>query len=545
MAATGVGGDIEERPHSVPVQVRDVPTIRYYDIMILGMTGQGKTTTAEKLLIANPEKIDYESEYPKPTDKVPREDPSRQKVFIQDLSMWLIPKDPYALEQISTRLKNLAFYRVLDDPHKLVNKFHESEMHVSTKTDSCELFSNDSTKVRVLDVPGFFGAIKGANQYSHNITLSAKETHLGTMRNILQIQAAMVMKLKRILYFLPCRDALQIANATLQEELQLMCYYFGKSIFEAMVLVATLGPITYGVVPEAFPVEVPGNELERSRNTFQEALKSFLPVDTPKPPIIFISLRESCESILQKVQEAEVANSDGLQLQLNSTVCSRCSMTFGERSGMKVACTSGEKWSEPILYEDSHCHPFFVPKYTRRQVIAKRLSYVLGGGAELPDFSEEICHKCEGQPGSRGCLKVQTKYEMDGKLYTVDHTSKVENHRLLFQGEDEADPGAPSLPPHSPNDSEKEDSSDCADDGRKGFLSDASIHARIKRRVKADVEHDPRARRDRYSTGGRDSDESEEGVHEEKVQVDIEPVNDDSVPEIERLPDEPEKIEKA
>ena len=340
-----------QRNVSIFIEKDDIPkdmrAMNYYDIMILGLTGQGKTTTADKLLIANPAKIDYKSMYP---NEEPSVGLSKQQLTIQDLSMWLIPSDQNALERITTRLKNLAFYRVLDDPHKEVNQSHAGEMLVNERTRSCELLSNETTRVRVLDVPGFFSEVRDACQQDSDITSKARATYLGTMRNILQIQAAMAMKFKLILYFLPCRDTLEVSNATLQEELKIMKDYFGRSLFKKMVLVATLGPATYKLVSETILLEFSIEELEKSRSRFHEALKSFIPESkadqplkddqqklnqpkpegTPNPPIIFVSMRDTCESILEKIQEAEVDGDDGLHLQLSSTVCARCSITIGE-----------------------------------------------------------------------------------------------------------------------------------------------------------------------------------------------------------------------
>ena len=472
----------------------------YHDIMILGLTGQGKTTTADKLLIANPEGIIYQSKYADEAEDKPRVDMSRHQVAMQDLYMWLIPEDEDKIKEISIRIKGLAFHRVLKDPHQQVNADHESGNHSTERTLKCELLSNETTKVRVLDVPGFFGEVRNPDRDSHNITLNAKETHLGTMRNILQIQAAMAMKFKRILYFLPCRDTLQTSNAALQEELQLMCYYFGRSIFEVMVLVATLGPTFYRIIPETSPVDMPYEELERSRAVFREALRSFLPVDTPDPSIIFVSLRESCESILQKVQEAEVANNDGLQLRLNSTVCSRCSMTIGERKGMRVACTSGGKWSESILYEDSHCHPFFVPKYTTLQKITGGVTYTVKAVVnreqwQWPDFSVEKCHKCGRRPGTQGCLLVGSEYDIDEESHLIDHTSMVEeyasNHRWLFQDDTESNQSRD----RAAMEGDGEDYRDLLSDSSVGFEHREVTESFERREVRVDIEpgHSPQA----------------------------------------------------
>ena len=58
-------------------------TIDYYDIMVIGKTGMGKTTTADKLLVANPDQIKYEAEYTEP-------ERNGECMNVEDLSIWLL-----------------------------------------------------------------------------------------------------------------------------------------------------------------------------------------------------------------------------------------------------------------------------------------------------------------------------------------------------------------------------------------------------------------------------------------------------------------------
>ncbi|XP_064390325.1 uncharacterized protein LOC135338200 [Halichondria panicea] len=436
-----------------PVQENDEsdnPLNCYYDLLFLGLTGQGKTTTVNKLLIANPFGKDYKSIYL--SLKAALIDPEARQMALQDLCMWYIPSDPDALEKISTRMRNLAYYRTKQTPHKMINEARV-DMRVNEPTQKCELLSNETTKVRVLDVPGFSAKLASMPIDFRERPLFVLRAHLGNMRSILHIQTTMAMKFKRILYFLPCRDSLQNITSSLEEELHLMFQYFGRSIFEAMVLVTTLGPVFYKMVPEGTPF--PEDELERSRSSFQKALRSILPESTPNPPIIFISMWESCESILKKIQEINVDLIDGLQLELNSSICARCSMVIGERNGMKIACTSDRNWAQAIIYEHSHCHPILLPKYTTFQKITGGFSYavktvVLCEQLDWPDFNVEVCLNCKGEPGSKGCMLVKSTFDLEGETFKVEHTNEIKegtaNHRLLFQkfiSQSEATPPSP------------------------------------------------------------------------------------------------------
>ena len=525
--------------------ILSIHKLGYYDIMILGLTGQGKTTTADKLLIANPAGKDYGEFY---QSVLPVVHESSHKAIMDDLHMWLIPTDQNSLERISTRLKNLAFYRSLEAPHIEVNQAHEGEMYVTERTLKCELFTNETTKVRVLDVPGFFGAqtaeqVEAATPHgfspsSTTLLLDTHSTHLRVMRSILHIQTVMKMRFQRILYFLPCRGPLKIVSAALQQELQLLVHYFGKSIFQTIVLVATLDQITYEYVPEGVALNFPQDKLDLSRRMFVEALQAFLPEDTPNPPIIFISLRETCESILQKAQQTEVVLDDGLQLALTSSICARCNVTIGERSGERVAVIKSPDWSRRItnvdwdqadLYEHSRCHPAFVPRYSQGQKIAEGIAYTVRAVAHRefepwPDLSAEKCVSCGLPPGTEGCIKVGIMY---GDI-CVDHTNQVDeatgySHRSLIQEKRKTSSGS-SLPPDSisrdtlPSGSEE----DSISSQRQASLSGGS---EIQRQQVAN------SNRSASQTGGgavreEESDQSidsSEGFEQREVTVDIEP----------------------
>ena len=74
---------------------------------------------------------------------------------MSDLGVWLISDAEDEIERVTTRLKNLVFYRSLDKPHDYVNSVYNKKAKMATLKP--QLISNETTKVRVLDVPGFFG----------------------------------------------------------------------------------------------------------------------------------------------------------------------------------------------------------------------------------------------------------------------------------------------------------------------------------------------------------------------------------------------------
>jgi len=401
--------------------------VGYYDIMVLGKTGSGKSTTVDKLLIANP--TGQNCRDVQQNEIVADKDLGILKS--DDITMWIISEEKDSEEErAATRLKNLAFFRTLENPHLEVDNARDTYMNAFGSTEECELFSNEISKVRVLDVPGFFDGKslrqpKGATDAASVASLG--ENSVSLMRKVLKIQTAMRMKFRRILYFLPVRGELNRDDAILKLELKWMSYFFGKSILKSMVLVATIPP--YLSRQPGIP-ELPISEKEKSKQIFQAVMNDVLPqahandhADDPPnvPPVIFISMAESCESILEKVKGAPVENDEGLELKFDPNTCiNYCGMKTVIIKGEKVACyfPTGDM-SEAIPYDESHCHPALVPKFSAylrnpfwfwRQVILKG----------------EKCIGCGKGPDSLGCMQVGKELKRKlRKTIKVDHDSKL------------------------------------------------------------------------------------------------------------------------
>jgi len=203
----------------------------------------------------------------------------------EDLSLWLF-SDKLRKAETHIHLKSLVYFRSKDALHELVNKARNAGPNgqVFLPTSNCEVISNDTTRVRVLDVPGFFGCKSTGSSLSPLESLrNIGNDSLCIMRKILHVQTALGMKFQRILYFLPVRGPLERADAVLQSDLKVMAHFFGKSILQCMVLVATVSAhISMLPIEEAqkFPEEV----VRKIRHYFQEAMDSVFP-QTPGEPI--------------------------------------------------------------------------------------------------------------------------------------------------------------------------------------------------------------------------------------------------------------------
>ncbi len=126
-----------------------------------------------------------------------------------------------------------------------------------------------------------------------------------------------------------------------------------------------------------------------------------------------------------------------LKLSFNPGTCVKCFCGVRSLKGEGIECTPSDvetAGNSAVPYGESHCHPILLPKYTQLQKIKEGIVYYillkyLGQGK--PDYSAEVCPRCDKGPGSFGCMKV-------GEMYydlLVDHSSEIDDHRLLEQDE--------------------------------------------------------------------------------------------------------------
>ena len=334
----------------------------------------------------------------------------------------------------------MIFFRSLNEPHEEINKSHSSEEGDNTATLSFELISNESTKVRVLDVPGFFGEgdagaciASPGEKAQHSVNVA-----VGRMRMILQIQATMRMNFHRILYFLPLHGALKRSDAYLEFELSTLAKYFGKSIFNCMVIAATMPE---EVFEDGNTVTFSSRAMTQTKQHFAIVLSRVFPRerDLPDPPVVFISMADTCEAVLAKVMNAAVA-CDHVMLEFDTQICARCGSRAKMIKSEKVAVYTDETEADTIPYDETSCHPLFIPKYTRVDRILGGIAHVVTLGQFLghwPSFRSlhEECVRCKKQPGSRGCTLVNTRCEMYKQYFMVDHTSNT-TEPIAFEFED-------------------------------------------------------------------------------------------------------------
>ena len=387
--------------HATDAAGNQVTDDSYFDILLLGRTGMGKSTAGNNMLYDAPQGADK-------------------------LTAWKLAGIPEGEERQLAAVQSPTFKHTPNSP--------------DSTTTECELLSNDDAKLRILDIPGFQSSdYKHQSEEGRNVTVTPYQANLGIMRQIVRIQARFGLVFKCALYFLPVRGTLEKADAVIQEEIKVIRHFFGDAIFEIMVVIATL-PKRQSKKKGFFEEDIAETE-QTLRRAFELAFERQEEGPAlPEPPVHYISLEDSGDEILQKITSIRLRNSRGLQLVFQKNTCVRCAVKVSSIHGRKVCFFDHE--GPPFAYEETKCHPLLIPKYTTltkfmggiAHIITLGIPYKLGK-AKWPFFSnsDEKCPACGMPPGAEGCHAVGEQWVPASKKpscpITVNHSNNIDQVR--------------------------------------------------------------------------------------------------------------------
>ena len=288
----------------------------------------------------------------------------------------------------------------------LKNSFTESEdkaipffipgEEVTSCTKYCKVFINPQTMDRVLDSPGLENTLdKGQSVY---------ETNLAVIRQILHAQEEHKMKFARVLYFIPERGPLEVADKGLQQELEVMYGFFGRQIFNVMVIIATNNDS-----PQYQTLEFSDKDKERSKVAFMTAVEIITKESFKRcPPILYLPVGE--EDVLGKVKSAKVLDDAPLSALVGDR-CAKCAKRLIYVNGeiTRVIENEGLRNEKGVDVDESLCHPYFTKPWYR-------------------PFSEEKCARCQKTPGSKGCMKNKARFQKKGsdEYIEVRHVTTIQ-----------------------------------------------------------------------------------------------------------------------
>lgn len=392
------------------LQPEEKETSDYYDILLLGRTGQGKSTAGNKLLKSD--------------------NPVHTPITV---------RHPLSDREVGGEARG-------EDEQRAEFKVGAD---LDSVTDRCELISNETTNTRILDTPGFADSRTAENGVFNG--------NLEVFRDILRVQEAKNLAFSRVLYFFPLRGRPTRADGHLQEELKLMYGFLGEDVFKIMVIVAT-NDVSKNGKQDSFD----DDDKELIKQAFMKAFNKITGktnVLEECPPVLYLPLDE--KNLMDKVVQVEViyekplTKPETLEISLckpsiieakrrNKGIkllfCDRCIKCSGKliyedtskgKKPIRIVLNEGSENEKVIPYGDSKCHPLLLPEHFTVTKIVGGIAHIVTFGIFVgigkirgkkmwPGFTnhDEYCVSCKGPPSAKGCTRINRKFEVKTKNET-------------------------------------------------------------------------------------------------------------------------------
>ena len=282
-------------------------------------------------------------------------------------------------------------------------------------TTEIQAWENTVTKVRVVDVPGFAGTETHPflDAWKQNLAIISRISRLISTNSSRTPDRN--FKFCRILYFFPVRGVPVRVDACFKGELELLYSVFGDSVFELMVVVCTNRPDTRH---QQLPLGI--EDLNDVKGQFLCAFKGITRSDHTKLEVMYIELENNVndtKTLLDKIKETYPHSKIGNTLKADPTACVKCQ---GNHSKVietdKQASTSLWKKLRNAIVTPAKttntntkikCHPEFQHKEGSLQHYFIDRSQFSGYDKIIYEFYyESQCTKCTKPPGTEGCTEI-------------------------------------------------------------------------------------------------------------------------------------------